>query len=177
MPSASLFELEYYFKQQARSCSCCDVVGELGSAAKMEQQQLDPNFLPFVRTDRYGEGGYVISFWAKARLLLLACTLLPLRLISCLACVASFYATCRLAKLITNEIVARRVITACGKVWSRACLFCLGFVYISWARPGVTKQEEKAAKRRSGTVDGLFTFQQLQQAAAGASRICAAPAQ
>lgn len=124
----------------------------------MEKQQLDPTYLPFVRTDRYGEGGYVISFWAKARLLLLACTLLPLRLVACLACVASFYVTCRLAKLIPNDIIARRVITACGKVWSRACLFCLGFVHISWARPGVTKQEARAAKRRSGTVVGLVGF-------------------
>lgn len=117
----------------------------------MEQQQsLDPKFLPFIRTDRYGEGGWIIPFWAKARLLLLACTLLPLRLISCVVCVASFYVTCRLAALIPNEIVARRIVTSCGKVWSRACLFCLGFVYIRWTRPGQPKQLSKAARRRSG---------------------------
>jgi hypothetical protein len=115
-----------------------------------QQQTLDPKFLPFIRTDRYGEGGWNLSFWATARLLLLACTLLPLRLISCLACVASFYVTCRLAAFIPNELVARRIVTACGKLWSRACLFCLGFVYIRWTRPGMTKQQAKAAKRRSG---------------------------
>lgn len=116
----------------------------------MEQQQkeLDPTYLPFIRTDRYGEGGWVISFWAKARLLLLACTLLPVRLISGLSCVAAFYVTCRLVTLIPNELVARRVTTACGKLWSRACLFCLGFVYIRWTRPaGATG---KPAKHRSG---------------------------
>jgi hypothetical protein len=119
-----------------------------------QPSSLDQKFLPFIRTDRYGEGGYLIAFWARARLLLLACTLLPLRLISGLACVASFYVTCRLAKLIPNEIVARRVITACGKGWSRACLFCLGFVYIQWVRPGATAQEARAAKRRSGALLG-----------------------
>lgn len=115
------------------------------------QAQTDPKFLPFIRTDRYGEGGWVVPFWARARLLLLACTLLPLRLIAALACVASFYVTCRLARLIPNEIVARRVVTACGKGWSRACLMCLGFVYIRWHRPGAPKQKlTRAAKRRSG---------------------------
>jgi hypothetical protein len=117
----------------------------------MEQQTLEPTFLPFIRTDRYGEGGWNVSFWARTRLALLACTLLPLRLISCLACVASFYVTCRLAKLIPNEMIARRIITACGKLWSRVCLFCLGFVYISWVRPGATAADARAAKRRSGT--------------------------
>jgi hypothetical protein len=120
------------------------------SPSMEEQQSLDPKFLPFIRTDRYGEGGWLVPFWAKARLILLACTLLPLRLAACLACVASFYVTCRLATLIPSELVARRVITGCGKVWSRVCLFCLGFVYIRWTRPGTTGKLSRAAKRRSG---------------------------
>jgi hypothetical protein len=111
-------------------------------------EQLDPTWMPFIRTDRYGEGGWVISFWAKARLLLLACTLLPLRLIAALSCVASFYITCRLAGLIPNDIVSRRIVTACGKVWSRACLFCLGFIYIRWTR--LDEAAAKQPKRRSG---------------------------
>lgn len=97
-----------------------------------------------------------MSFWAKTRLLLLACTLLPLRLITGLACVASFYVTCRLTTLIPNEIVARRIVTACGKGWSRACLFCLGFVYIKWTRLGATGKQSRAAKRRSGMLIPLI---------------------
>lgn len=122
------------------------------SSRSQTHQQVDPTFLPFIRTDRYGEGGWVTPFWARTRLLLLACTLLPLRLISGLACVASFYVTCRLAVLIPNELVARRIVTACGKAWSRACLFCLGFVYIRWHRQQTetTAQARRAAKRRSG---------------------------
>lgn len=121
-------------------------------------EQLDPAWMPFIRTDRYGEGGWVISFWAKARLLLLACTLLPLRLIAALSCVASFYITCWLTTVIPNEIFSRRLVTACGKFWSRACLFCLGFIYIRWTRPDAAAA--KQAKGRSG-----MTYQRQAQSA------------
>jgi uncharacterized membrane protein YgcG len=95
---------------------------------------VDAAFLPFVRTDRFGEGGWHVPLLARLRLALLAATLLPLRLAAALTCVVAYYATCRAASLIPHERASRRVVCALGKLWSRACLLCLGFVSIRWTR-------------------------------------------
>jgi hypothetical protein len=108
--------------------------------------------LAFVRTDRYGEGGWSPQpLWERARLAVLAFTLLPLRLLLALGCVAAYYLIVRISTLIPNEIVVRRIATVFGKLWSRACLFCLGFVHIKWVRVG-GNNEPRTAKRHSGKI-------------------------
>ncbi|WIA44274.1 hypothetical protein OEZ86_007083 [Tetradesmus obliquus] len=106
----------------------------------------------FVRTDRYGEGGWAPQpLWERARLAVLAFTLLPLRLFLALGCVAAYYLIVRISTIIPNEIIVRRIVTVFGKLWSRACLFCLGFVHIKWVRVGGSN-EPRSTKRRSVAV-------------------------
>jgi lysophosphatidylcholine acyltransferase/lyso-PAF acetyltransferase len=80
----------------------------------------------------------------------MALTILPLRLLCAFTCVASYYVTVRLATIIPNEIIVRRIATAFGKFWSRACLFCVGFIRIQWVK--VPGSEPPHAKRRSVAV-------------------------
>lgn len=108
--------------------------------------------MAFVRTDRYGEGGWAPQpLWERARLAVLAFTLLPLRLFLALGCVAAYYLIVRISTIIPNEIIVRRIVTVFGKLWSRACLFCLGFVHIKWVRVGGSN-EPRSTKRRSVAV-------------------------
>lgn len=107
--------------------------------------------LPFVRLDKYGEGGWAPQpAWERLRLALLVCTLLPLRAALCLACVASYYLIVRLACFIPHEVLSRRIVTVCGKAWSRACLFCLGFVSIHWLRVEAGSEHSSPAPLQSG---------------------------
>ncbi|KAF6264624.1 hypothetical protein COO60DRAFT_73736 [Scenedesmus sp. NREL 46B-D3] len=97
------------------------------------------------------EGGWAPQpLWERVRLAVLAFTLLPLRLLLTLSCVSSYYLIVRISTIIPNDIVVRRIVTVCGKLWSRACLFCLGFVHIKWVRVGAS--EPRSAKRRSVAV-------------------------
>lgn len=111
---------------------------------------VEEKHLPFIRTDRYGEGGWAPQHLVeKARLVLLACTLLPCRLLSCLSIVASYYLIVRVTSILPiPELWKGRAITFFGKIWSRLCLFSLGFVSIRWTRIGAAKAGY--AKRRSG---------------------------
>jgi len=121
---------------------------------------MEEAFLPFVRTDRYGEGGWAPQpLWERCRLAVLAVTLLPLRLLLTICCVAGCYLTVRIATAIQNEIIARRVITFFGKMWSRLCLFCLGFVHIRWVKLGqaVNPRGEKRRPGASSTVFPVFS--------------------
>ncbi len=97
----------------------------------------DARFEPFARTDRYGEAGMnPLPLLEKLRLGVMAVTLLPLRLLSCIICISCYYSLVRLTTALLPELPARRVVAFLGKIWCRMCLLALGFVSIRWVRHG-----------------------------------------
>eukprot|EP00884_Botryococcus_braunii_P006258 jgi/Botrbrau1/15633/Bobra.4_1s0018.1 len=94
----------------------------------------DPKFDPFRRTDKYGVYGQEPQpWWEYLRLGILSITVLPLKFFGALSCIVGFYLVCRFQFLLPKE---RRsdIIAEIGKIYCRACLFCLGFVHIKWQK-------------------------------------------
>ena len=56
-----------------------------------------------------------------------------LQVLGALTCLTAFYLICRVSALLPRHQRAR-VVPFCGKLACRACLFCLGFLYIKWVK-------------------------------------------
>jgi len=110
----------------------------------------NPVYRPFMRSDQYGTAGLRPQpLLERVRLLVAAGTLVPLRFLACLCCVACYYLICRLATLTLGELAARRVITYFGKIWCRLCLLALGFVSVRWVRAQGNEKQRVSASPRS----------------------------
>lgn len=97
----------------------------------------DPLFAPFVRTDAYGEAGHRAGPLRRARIALLAATLLPCRVVAALACVTGYYLLLRALSVLPECVLKRRIAAFWGRFWAAACLLSLGFVRQRWVRtPG-----------------------------------------
>ena len=84
----------------------------------------------FRRSDRYGESGMQPQPWTEnLRILLLCATLVPIKAAGALGCLLGYYTFCRLAVLLPSE---KRIdaVAAMGKVFCRACLYCIGFTTV-----------------------------------------------
>ena len=99
-----------------------------------DQLATEARFAPYIRHDQYGHLGLVPQTPLEyLRLALLAVTVVPLKIAGALFCLTTFYLICRLSALLSRH-QRSQLVPACGKVACRACLFCLGFVYIRWHR-------------------------------------------
>ena len=93
-----------------------------------------PVYAPFIRHDQYGHLGLVPqSPLEYMRLALLALTVVPAKILGVMTCLTTFYLICRASALLPRHRRAE-VVPWCGKIACRACLFCLGFLHISWLR-------------------------------------------
>jgi lysophosphatidylcholine acyltransferase / lyso-PAF acetyltransferase len=89
-------------------------------------------FLPFVRTDKYGDNGERPQpLLSRLLVSVAAVTILPLKLVGTLTCLISFNSVCHIASVLP-ESRRHHVIAELGKIHCRACLFCLGFLSIKW---------------------------------------------
>jgi hypothetical protein len=108
--------------------------------------------VPFIRHDQYGEGGTALQpFTEKLRLMVMAFTILPLRILSAFGCVVSYYLVIRVATAIPNDVWVRKFAAFTGKFYSRACLFCLGFLWIKWhvvGRDTSQQQQEQQQQKK-----------------------------
>lgn len=107
----------------------------------------DPLYAPFERHDHYGELGLgSLSLFEKLRLAVLACTVVPVKLLGGLFCLLAYYLICRFAFLVPKPF-RTEFIAACGKIACRSCLFCLGFYQIQWipVEPGKVHQKTRPA--------------------------------
>lgn len=96
--------------------------------------QIDPKHIPFKRNDRYGDMGTKPQpLLERCRLALLSVTVLPLKLFCAACCILGYYLVCRVAEILPADW-KRKVTTAFGKVFCRACLFSIGFARIEWVK-------------------------------------------
>lgn len=94
----------------------------------------DPAFDPFRRHDQYGlEGATKQSVLEYLRLAVMALTILPLKILGCIACLIGCYLVCKLSFLVPAQNRAAWVVT-CGKMFVRMELFCLGFMFVKWQK-------------------------------------------
>lgn len=120
------------------SARCVEQAGTLIAFTMAHQEpaetrdQNDPAFDPFRRHDQYGlEGAAPQSVLEYLRLAIAAVTILPLKLVGCLALLIGCYSMCKLSFLFPAQDRAAWV-AACAKFFVRAELFCLGFVTVTW---------------------------------------------
>lgn len=92
----------------------------------------DPRFLPFERRDAYGLLGLNISPLQKVALVLFS-VLAVLKLVGAFLCLLSFWACCHLSVVLPPS-ARTRIVAVLGRVHTRLCLLCLGFVYLRWVR-------------------------------------------
>ncbi|GAB4819331.1 hypothetical protein N2152v2_006377 [Parachlorella kessleri] len=110
----------------------------------------DPLYSPFRRTDYYGILGLrPLPLHEKLRLAVLACVLVPAKLLGALCCLLAYYCICRFSVLVPRSLRSD-FIAATGKVACRSCLFCLGFYKVEWIQvePGAAPHSRRA--RRNG---------------------------
>lgn len=94
----------------------------------------DPAFDPFRRHDQYGlEGATKQSVLEYLRLAVMALTILPLKILGCVACLIGCYLVCKFSFLVPAQNRAAWVVS-CGKVFVRMELFCLGFMTVKWQK-------------------------------------------
>lgn len=94
----------------------------------------DPSYDPFRRHDQYGlQGAQHQSVWECLRLCLMAFTVLPLKILGCLACLTGCYLTCKFSFLVPAPKRSAWVVN-CGKIFVRMELFCCGFMTVTWKR-------------------------------------------
>jgi len=90
------------------------------------------NLLPFMRHDQYGiMGNEKQTLLEDIRLCVLAVIVVPLKVVGSVSCIVGFYTTCRLAQLLP-ESSRRLLVQSLGKLYSRACLACIGFHKVTW---------------------------------------------
>ncbi|MEW5304401.1 MAG: hypothetical protein WDW36_007012 [Sanguina aurantia] len=95
--------------------------------------QPSDRFAPFVRRDWYGTGGQHAQPAAeRLRLTVASLTLLPLRALLLLLCIASYWCITKLSGLLLPKPQHLQVIAVSGAIWSRALLFIVGFWRIKW---------------------------------------------
>lgn len=92
----------------------------------------DPRFLPFERNDAYGLLGRSISPLQKA-ILALCSVLAVVKLLGALLCLLSFWTCCRLSAVLPPSARVRTV-ALLGRMHTRVCVGCLGFMYLRWVR-------------------------------------------
>lgn len=89
-------------------------------------------FLPFQRHDQYGlMGQEKQSPLERARLCFLAITAVPLKVLGTVSCILGFYAACRILQILP-ERTREFLVPFLGKTYTRLCLFCIGFMKVSW---------------------------------------------
>ena len=94
----------------------------------------DPAFDPFRRHDQYGlEGAERQSLWEYLRLTIMALTVLPARILGCIACLTGCYLICKLSFLVPRKSRSAWVV-GWGKVFVRLELLCLGFLTVTWKK-------------------------------------------
>lgn len=113
----------------------------------------DPVFDPFRRHDQYGlEGATKQSILEYLRLAFMAVTILPLKILGCIACLIGCYLVCKLSFLVPTQHRAAWVVS-CGKVFVRMELFCLGFIFVKWQKvPDTRPQHIREGAKVAGIV-------------------------
>lgn len=129
----------------------------------VDPADMNPLYAPFQRRDQYGVAGLAPQpLVERARLFVMAITLLPLRLAAGLYCVAIYYIICRLATHLLPELPARRAIAFWGRIWCRLCLLALGFMSVKWIDVGDDNAQTAGKQRREqvrGTAGGPRAWQ------------------
>lgn len=120
------------------------------AAEQTPRDAADPCFDPFRRHDQYGlQGTQRQSVLEYLRLAFLALTLLPLKVLGCVACLIGCYLVCKFSFLVPASKRTAWVVN-CGKTFVRMELFCCGFFTVTWktvpdTRPKHITQGVKAA--------------------------------
>lgn len=111
------------------------------------------NYLPFQRHDQYGLMGFEKqSTIENIRLSFLAVTTVPLKVIGSLSCIVGFYAACRMAQLLPKRS-RDAIVPFLGKVYTRSCLACIGFINVSWVKlPRAAWDKPKGEAQAAGIV-------------------------
>lgn len=113
----------------------------------------DEKFLPFLRSDRYGEAAAKPQPTSEnLRLLLSSVTVLPLKTISCIVCIIGCFICTRLAGFFPEPLGSKLVVMA-GRFWSRLCLAAVGFRSIQW----VKVEPQRKSKNAPGKVVGIVS--------------------
>jgi hypothetical protein len=95
---------------------------------------VEPRFLPFVRHDQYGKMGQARQgFLESIRLAIAALTVVPVKVVGTLFCIVGFYLICRLFQLAPRSY-SNVWVPRFGKVFTRACLACIGFSRVAWIK-------------------------------------------
>ncbi len=115
------------------------------SAAQQPAEQRsedDPAFDPFRRHDQYGlEGATHQPVWEYLRLAVMALSVLPLKVLGCIACLIGCYLVCKLSFLMPAQDRSAWV-AGWGKVFVRMELFCLGFMTVTWKKVPDTRPKQ-----------------------------------
>ncbi len=107
----------------------------------------DTAYAPFERHDRYGKMGLAPqSAWSRLKTCLAAVTILPVKAIGTISCVASFFVVCKLMQLLPEQQRSAAV-AAAGKAFCRACLLCIGFTRVRWLSVTDPANSNSAAAR------------------------------
>ncbi len=143
-------------KQDKKLSAYVTVPSRLSLGGKTEY---DEAFLPFVRSDAYGDLGCgTLNRWEQARceaynrgsmdrqrypspitsphhnrLAVLTVLVLPIKLIMFFLIVFSFYLYCKLSLLLPPRL-RRRCIRPAGKLAARSAMFSLGFLRVTWIK-------------------------------------------
>lgn len=132
--------------------------------------QSTDRFAPFVRRDGYGTGGQREQSAAeRLRLTVASFTLLPVRALLLMLCIASYWCITKLSGLLLPKPQHLQVIAVSGSIWSRALLFIVGFWHIKWVavtdsvsdttsrdRPADSLQQHSDG-RQGGATSGVAT--------------------
>lgn len=110
----------------------------------IDEVEQDPLYAPFKRKDEYGTLGLKpLPRLEKLRLAVLACVVVPIKLLGALCCLVGYYCVCR-ASLLLSASIRTEFIATCGKLACRACLFCLGFHQVQWIRVQPSSEQQRA---------------------------------
>lgn len=102
--------------------------------AAEQRSEHDPAFDPFRRHDQYGlEGALHQSVFEYLRLAVMALTILPLKIVGCIACLIGCYLVCKLSFLVPPHNRSAWV-AGYGRLFVRMELFCLGFMTVNWIK-------------------------------------------
>lgn len=95
----------------------------------------DPQWAPFLRSDRYGTYGQTPQpVWERIRLALAAVTLAPLRVVLTLTCIIGLSLSTRLCYLLPkNSLVRARAVAFFCRFWAGSCCKVLGF-HRTWVK-------------------------------------------
>ncbi len=91
----------------------------------------DPIFAAFARQDQYGTMGQAPQPLAEyLRLVFFTVFLAPLKVIGAFSALVGFWAICQASVILPNNY-RMRIVARLGQLYCRACLFALGFPYIT----------------------------------------------